>query len=146
MKRTIGLLLCTVFFFSNMLQADEPVRLSSPRLTELVQKHFKLQNIMFSKDSTVADVDKLFALYTDDFIYNHPGQGDIYSRELLYNNSVRYIESNGYDGSFQKKITNIITGLNAATVEWIEHSDPNTKYMTLIEFSGAKIAMMKEYW
>lgn len=122
---------------------------TAPDLKALIHEHTRLQNIMFGEDSSKAKVDKLFALYTPDFIYNHPGQGDIYTRENLYNNSVRFAENGTFSGAFQKKITNIIAGKDAATVEWewmIVGEQDNTKYMTLVEFKGDKIFMMREYW
>lgn len=146
MKAVITTLTALILLISGNVAANDTDMLSAETIIKLVHEHNDRQNKMFSKGSTVTDADRLFDMYTADFIYSHPGQGDIYSRELLYSNSVRYIESDGYDGSFQKKVTNIITGKNAATMEWIDVAEPDIKYMTLIEFSGEKIAMMKEYW
>ena len=122
--------------------------MSAEAIKAMIHEHARLQNIMFRKGSTTADADNVYALYTDDYTYNHPGQGDEYSRELLYNNTVRYIEQGGYngDGSDDIKILRIITGKNAATFEWTWASEPNNTNMTLAEFKDGKFSMMKEYW
>lgn len=136
-------------FSATTVWAEAKQTETADQLTKLIHEHIKRQNVMFSKGSTVQDVDNLFAMYTPDYIYNHPGQGDIYSRELLYKNSARYAESGGYDGAYLKKVTNIIVGKDAATVEWqwITTGEPDHgKYMTLFEFKDGKISMMREYW
>ncbi len=149
MRTFIGCTIALLLSFTGVSWAETEQTDTSDRLSKLVHEHTKRQNIMFSKGSTVKEVDNLFALYTSDYIYNHPGQGDIYSRELLYKNSARYAESGGYDGAYLKKITNIIIGKDAATVEWqwVTTGEPDHgKYMTLFEFKDGKISMMREYW
>ena len=106
-----------------------------------------LTNQVFSQGSTQQDLDALYAMYTDNFIYEHPKYGGVYSRGVLYNNSLKYINDGKYDGTYQQQITNTILGENAATIAWIVPSDPDKKEnMTLIEFKGNKIIYIKEYW
>lgn len=106
-----------------------------------------LTNQVFSPGSTQQDLDALFAMYTDDFLYEHPKYGGVYSRGILYNNSLKHIAAGKYDGTYQQKITNTIIGEAAATIAWVIPSDPEKKqHMTLIEFDGDKIKFIKEYW
>jgi hypothetical protein len=119
---------------------------SSPgQVRHLAMEYNKRMNKMLSAGSTEADVDNLFALYADDFEYNHPGMGDVYVTQNLYNNSVRNVKAGRFDGSYQQKITNIIIGKNAAVLEWVVPGETETQ-MTFIETKGDQIWRIKEFW
>jgi len=112
----------------------------------LALEYNKRMNKMLSAGSTVADVDNLFALYAKDFVYNHPGQGDVYDTQYLYNNSVKYVKAGHFDGSYQQKITNMIVGKNGVMLEWTVPGGDGSKRVTLIETRGDKIIHIKEFW
>jgi len=100
---------------------------------------------VFCKGSEVSNVDKLYAFYTDDFEYNHPKYGGVYSRELLYNNTVKYLEKGAYDNSSPRERLNLIVGLDAVIVER-RRKDKSDKKVTLYKFRGDKIYYVEEFW
>ncbi|AWF79687.1 hypothetical protein BTJ40_01935 [Microbulbifer sp. A4B17] len=55
-----------------------------------------LQNKVLMKGSTINDIDTLFSHYTDDFTYTHEVYGGTYTREHLYNNSIKYLKEGEY--------------------------------------------------
>lgn len=112
----------------------------------LALEYNKRMNKMLSAGSTVADVDNLFALYADDFVYNHPGQGDVYDTQYLYNNSVKYVKAGHFDGSYQQQITKMIVGKNGVALEWVVPGGDGSTRMTLIETREDKIIHIKEFW
>ncbi len=120
---------------------------SSPdQAKALALEYNKRMNKMLSAGSTPADVDNLFALYADDFVYNHPGQGDVYDTQYLYNNSVKYVKAGRFDGSYQQQITNMIVGKNGVMLEWTVPGGDGSKRVTLVETRGDKIIHIKEFW
>jgi hypothetical protein len=129
---------------SPALAADDNAPQTSP--ADLALEYNKRINKMLSAGSTPADVDALFSLYSDDFIYNHPGQGDEYDTQVLYNNSVKYLKEGRFDGSYQQQIVNMIVGKDAAVLEWVVPGNAALKRMTFIEVRDGKIVYIKEYW
>lgn len=125
--------------------ADEEEHLSKEALQEIFKKYKAAQDKVFSKGSTVEGANALFDFYTPDFEYNHPKYGGIYSRELLYNNTVKYLQSGGYDDERERKVLKTIIGLDAIVVEQQYVGDDKTT-MTLIKFKGDKICYIEEYW
>ena len=120
----------------------------------LVIRYYELNLKILQPSSTVEDIDKIFELFTDDFVYIHPKYGGTYTREVLYNGYVRNQKNGGYDGStVDVKIENIIIGLNAVTTQRVYYQksaegelteiDPG---MTLFEFKNGKISKIFEYW
>ena len=67
-------LVAVVSFLSATVPASELQVLSSEALKAKVVEITEAQNKVMLKGSTPADVDKLFALYSDDFVYRHDGQ------------------------------------------------------------------------
>ncbi len=101
--------------------AAEPVELPAERIKSLVVAVTEASNRMMKSGSTVADVDALFSLYSDDFVYIHQAYGGEYSRELLYRNSVKNLNAGRYNNTQDRyRIVNILTGLNAAAIERVE--------------------------
>ncbi|GAB5522471.1 MAG: hypothetical protein Roseis2KO_03430 [Roseivirga sp.] len=126
--------------------ADEKQEsLSKTDLEVIFQQYIAAQQRVFRKGSTIADAKALFDFYTADFEYNHPRYGGIYSRELLYNNTVKYLSSGGYDNSPERMVLKTVFGLDAIVVEQQYEGDENTT-MTLIKFRGDKIHYIEEYW
>ncbi len=126
-------------------EIEEAAALSKKELEVVFQKYIAAQKRVFRKGSTVADAKALFDFYTADFEYNHPKYGGIYSRELLFNNTVKYLSGGGYDNEPERKVLQTIFGLNAVVVEQQYAGDENTT-MTLIKFKGNKIHYIEEYW
>jgi len=119
----------------------------------LVDRYYQLNLKVFQKNSTIADIDAIFNLFTDDFVYIHPKYGGTYTRTVLYEGYVRNQKNGGYDGSTADiKIENQIIGLNAVVVErvYVEKKDNGTRdgasQMTLFEFKNGKISKIFEYW
>jgi len=144
MKSFFVKLCLMVLFLAPMAQAEEDA--SPEQAKALALEYNKRMNKMLSAGSTVADVDKLFALYADDFVYNHPGQGDEYDTQYLYNNSVKYVKAGRFDGSYQQKITNMIVGNNGVMLEWTVPGGDGSTRATLVETRGDKIIHIKEFW
>lgn len=125
-------------------------------LIKIVKEYYRLNLKVFQAGSTVADIDNIFKLFTDDFTYIHPKYGGLYTRKVLYKGYTRNQKRGGYDGSTADvKITQMITGLNAVVVKRIymrkDKKDkgkikPGKPQMTLFEFKNGKIVKIFEYW
>ena len=87
------------------------------QLTKIFDNYNHIRSKVFSDNSTVDDVDSLFAFYTDLFTYNHPVYGGIYSRDLRYNNTVKFLKAVRYNNSPSRHILNLIVGLNTIVIE-----------------------------
>ncbi|WP_444883581.1 hypothetical protein [Microbulbifer sp. PSTR4-B] len=108
----------------------------------------ELQNKMLMKGSTVEDIDKLFSHYTDDFIYIHEVYGGTYTREHLYNNSVKYLKDGEYQMTDARyKIISIIAGYKAVSLERQQtYQGVTSNHLTVFEFEGDQISRIIEYW
>lgn len=126
--------------------AGENTDLSAERIKALVSAVNESTNRMMLNGSSVDDVDRLFSLYTDDFVYVHEVYGGVYTREHLYRNAVKNLKAGHYDHTEGRyKILNVMTGLNAAAVERLEVHSGKT-HLTVFEFKGEKVAKVIEYW
>lgn len=125
-----------------------PEALSSDALKAKVIQITDAQNKMMMRGSTVADIDKLFELYTDDFVYVHEAYGGIYTREELYANSVKALERGSYNLSGARyRIVATIPGHNGIAVERLETKpDRTASHLTVFEFRGARVSKIIEYW
>lgn len=124
---------------------SESVTLSQQKLTELVIQLNDAQNKVMKKGSTLADVDALFDLYTEDFTYVHEVYGGVYTREHLYRNTTRYLKSGGYNKTKDRYlILNTILGDNAVAIQRLE--DSGAMHLSVIEFDGEKVQKIIEYW
>lgn len=138
-----------MLFVTSLQAQQQPTQVvaNQDTLAARVSLFNQLTNQVFAQGSTQNDLDNLYAMYTDDFLYEHPKYGGVYSRGVLYNNSLKHMAAGKYDGSYQQQITNTIVGENAATIAWVIPTDPDKKqHMTLIEFNADKIKFIKEYW
>lgn len=149
------IMLTTVLFSSlTIIQAQETnLNTHKDSLNDVLNQYYKLNLKVFQQNSTLEDIDNIFALFTDDFTYVHPKYGGVYTREDLYNGYKRNQSNGGYDGSvIDIKVENSIYGLNAITVikRFITKEDGKVvegdKQMALFEFKNGKIFMIKEYW
>ncbi|MEL6810093.1 MAG: nuclear transport factor 2 family protein [Bacteroidota bacterium] len=145
---------CILLLFSSfVVGAQTAVKTHQDSLNVVVKKYYDLNLRVFQANSTVEEIDAIFELFTEDFIYVHPRYGGTYTRENLYNGYVRNQKNGGYNGSVVDiEILNKIVGLNAVTVQkrFINKSDDGLENgnpeMTLFEFRDGKISKIFEYW
>src|SRR5690606_20721124 len=123
-------------------------------LKNAVTQYYALNLKVYQKGSSRNDIDKLFSLFTDDFVYVHPKYGGEYSRTDIYEGYVNNQANGAYNGTtVDVKVRNIIIGLNAVATDRvylnkgdsgdIVEVDPG---MTLFEFRDGKISRIFEYW
>jgi len=156
MKTHLKIVVSTIlllFFAAQQITAQDATKAHKDSLNTLVKKYYDLNLKTFQTNSTIEDIDRIFELFTDDFIYVHPKYGGTYSREDLYNGYVRNQKNGRYDGTtINIKVLNQITGLNAVVVQRVnvEKKDDGIKeeepQMTLFEFKKGKISRIFEYW
>lgn len=155
MKTQIKILvfLLLVLSATREIIAQKATQVHKDSLETIVDEYYKLNLKIFQENSTIDDIDKTFALFTEDFTYVHPKYGGTYTREDLYHGYVRNQNNGAYDGKVVGiRILNKIIGLNAVVVEkfFVEKKDDEIKdgepEMTLFEFRDGKIARIFEYW
>ncbi|MBN3520232.1 nuclear transport factor 2 family protein [Algoriphagus lutimaris] len=120
---------------------------------ELLNQYYQLNLKIFSKESDIKDVDRLFQLFSEDFTYVHQEYGGVYTREDLYNGYRRNLESGGYDGKiYDIHVFSVISGKNALAVskKFISKTNPNPHKedgeMAVFEFKDEKIFRITEFW
>ncbi|MBN7818497.1 hypothetical protein [Bowmanella yangjiangensis] len=119
------------------------------QVLDLTHKVLNAQRIAYSNLSSLAAIDALFALYTDDYIYQHEGYGGRYSRELLYNNSVSFFKQGRYqdDDPDSYQLVSLLPGKQAAAVQRLYQGKNGQELrLTLFEFKGDKVSRIVEYW
>lgn len=133
--------------------AQEATSTHQDSLISVVDKYYELNLKIFQPNSTVSDVDMLFGIFTEDFVYVHPAYGGEYTREDLYSGYVRNQNNGAFNGSVVDiEILNKIAGLNAVVTQkrFIEMTDGKLENgkpeMTLFEFKNGKISRIFEYW
>ncbi len=127
-------------------QAPEP---TPDSLTALIEAYYTHNVDIFQTGSTQQDIDRLFELFTEDFVYVHPKYGGTYSREDLYSGYQNNQANGRYDGSVRDiEVLNIIVGLNAVVTQkrFVNQEGPGKAEMTLFEIRDGKIARIVEYW
>lgn len=119
-------------------------------LNSVFQKYYNLNLKVFQSNSTIKDIDNIFKLFTDDFIYVHPKYGGTYTKENLYNGYIRNQRKGDYNGEIVAiEVQNTIIGLNVAMVQRVYKLKNNKKdapRVTLFEFKEGKISKIFEYW
>lgn len=75
------LLLAVLMAFSLFVHAGAGSTLPPDALEARVRQVNEAQNRMMLKGSTMADVEALFSMYTEDFTYVHEVYGGVYTRE-----------------------------------------------------------------
>jgi len=128
--------------------AAEPVVLSADELKAKIVEITAAQNQVMLQGSTAEDVDKLFALYSDDFVYRHDVYGGNYSKDELYANTMRLLAMGKYDKTEPRyRIINQIPGYNAIAVERQEvHKGVTKNHLAVFEFRQGKVTKIIEYW
>lgn len=122
--------------------------LSAEELNAKVIEITDAQNKVMLKGSTPADVDQLFSLYTDNFVYLHEAYGGTYSRSELYGNTLRLLERGIYNKSEPRyTVTATIPGHNSIAVQREEtHEGVTSKHLAVFEFHGDRVSRIIEYW
>ncbi|WP_444909804.1 hypothetical protein [Microbulbifer sp. TRSA005] len=64
---------------------------SSIDLENVVRAVNEAQNRAMLATASINDLDELFDMYTDDFVYVHEVYGGTYTRKELYGNAAKYI-------------------------------------------------------
>lgn len=144
-KKILFIFTLLVTFISSANSLDV---LSSEDLKNKVIEINKAQNKANRLETTVTDVDDLFSLYTDDFVYVHEVYGGTYTRADLYNNTVKYVKSGGYTSTNDRyKIVAMIPGFNSIAVQREQtYEGVTVKHLAVFEFSGDKVSRITEYW
>jgi hypothetical protein len=143
MKYIIIFFCCFTSIYS---AAGEKTKLTPIELISRISEINNAQNKVMMLGSTKTDVDDLFSLYTDDFVYIHEVYGGTYTRKHLYKNTMKYLKSGGYKRTTDRyKIINSILGINAIAVERLKIDD-NVKHLAVFEFDGSKVSKITEYW
>ncbi|WP_072427897.1 hypothetical protein [Chitinimonas taiwanensis] len=94
---------------------------------------------MMLKEAKPNDIDTLFSMYTDDFVYIHDVYGGLYPRASLYEKSLRNMQAGHFNMSADRcKILNIMTSLNAAAVERLEINSGQV-HLSIFELKGDKV-------
>jgi len=126
----------------------EPVVLSAALLKAKVVEITTAQNQVMLKGSNLADIDRLFALYSDNFVYRHDAYGGEYSKAELYANTVRLQSQGRYNNAGPRYlIQELIPGYNAIAVERQEIVNGKAQnHLAVFEFDGDKVSRIIEYW
>lgn len=143
-----------LLFFHFDVKSQEITEEHKDSIRIVVEQYYSLNLKIYQQSSTKDDIDKLFNLFTDDFVYIHPKYGVNYSRNDIYEGYINNQKNGSYNGSITDfKIMNMIFGLNALVTDRVyirkiasgelEEVDPG---MTLFEFKNGKISKIFEYW
>lgn len=119
---------------------------SSIDLENAVKAVNEAQNRAMLSTASISDLDKLFNMYTEDFVYVHKVYGGTYTRKELYGNAAKYITTKHYkltEGRY--KILRILPGFGAAAVERLEVASGKI-HLSVFEFEGNKVSKIIEYW
>lgn len=155
MKKTVTNLLSIlfIFFLIGKINAQEIKMTHKDSLNVVLEKYYELNLKVFQSGSNIDDIDNIFSLLTEEFIYVHPKYGGVYTRENLYTGYKRNQEKGSYNGKvIDIQIINKIVGLNAIAVNkrFIKKVNDKTVEgeinMTLIEFRKGRISKIFEYW
>ncbi len=146
--------LFVLFFVSQISIAQKITPVHQDSLKSIVEFYFDQSINIYKSSSKPEDIDHLFNVFTEDFIYDHPKYGGEYSRQDLYEGYLQNQKNGGYNGSIiNYKIKNLIIGLDGMAVERVfikkmeDGSSKEIDYgMTLFEFKKGKINRIKEYW
>lgn len=143
-----SLILALTLLAAPFAQAADPLPLSADELKAKVIEVTDAQNKAMMHGSTVADVDKLFSLYADDFTYIHVAYGGTYTKTELYDNTVRLLKRGIYSKTEPRyTLVSTIPGYNGIAVERQEsHKGVTKKHLAVFEFHDAKVAKIIEYW
>ena len=142
------LCLVSACFLAFVVPASELQVLAPEALKAKVVEITEAQNKVLLKGSTPADVDKLFDLYHNDFVYRHEVYGGDYQKDTLYNNTLRLQAMGKYNNTEPRyRILTLIPGHNAIAVERQEKYQGELKsHLAVFEFQGDKVSRIVEYW
>ena len=125
----------------------QPQPMSVSQILTLVHQINELQNKAMLTTSVKADVDALFAVSSADFEYVHEKYGGSYSRDLLYRNTLKAVESKRFKDSVPRyQIEAVLPGLNAAAVRRYQQTGTPAYHLAVFEFADGKVRRIVEYW
>jgi ketosteroid isomerase-like protein len=145
------LLALPVLLLVGNVEADESKNLSMQQMERLVHEVTAAQNRATTRGATLDDVERLFAMYTADFVYEHPGMDDVYTREHLYGNHTRVLRQGQYEkydpAEYGYRVVDVMYGDNAVAVQRTQDrlGDAPPR-MAVFEFEDGKVARIREYW
>ena len=114
---------------------------SGKALIEIVEEYYERHHALSKPVASEKDIDRIFELFSDDFVYIHEGYGGEYSRQRIYQGYVRNFQGGRYKDDLQKhKIAKYVVGLNMVALTRVDGKT------TLYEFRDGKIKTIKEYW
>jgi ketosteroid isomerase-like protein len=133
------------------VETDESRNLSVQQMERLVHEVTAAQNKATTRGATLDDVERLYAMYTADFVYEHPGMDDVYTREHLYGNHTRAMGQGQYEkydpAEHGYRVVDVMSGDNAAAVRRTQaRLGDAPPRMAVFEFEGGKVARIREYW
>lgn len=143
-----SLILVLVMLVAPLVHAANTDAMTADELRAKVIEVTDAQNQVMMKGSTVADVDTLFSMYTDDFVYIHEVYGGTYTRDELYGNTVKFLKRGVYGNTKPRyTLVSTIPGYNSIAVERQEiHKGIASNHLAMFEFHNGKVSKIIEYW
>ncbi|MCF7220619.1 nuclear transport factor 2 family protein [Marilutibacter chinensis] len=125
--------------------------LTPAQMERLVRDVTAAQNAATAPSADLEDVERLYDLYTPDFVYEHPMMDDVYTRERLRNNHLAALEKGRFEGpgaaGHAYRIVGMMHGDNATAVQRINaRMGDRAPRMAVFEFSDGKVSRIREYW
>ena len=147
----VRLFVVTTLLLTGNVEAETAENLSQRQMERLAYEITEAQNKATTRGATLDDVERLYAMYTEDFIYEHPGMDDVYTREHLYRNHVRALGQGQYEkydpAEYGYRIVDVMPGDNAIAVQRTQaRFGDAAPRMAVFEFKNGKVARIREYW
>ncbi|KAB8198535.1 hypothetical protein FKV24_001655 [Lysobacter maris] len=150
----VGLVLGTLSLFPAVLahagdaHAGESSRAAVERR---VREVTAAQNRATTRGANRDDVERLYAMYSADFVYEHPMMDDSYTRQQLLENHLAGVDEGRYERltpeAYGYRIVGMMHGDDAVAVlrsnAQMEGQPPR---MAVFEFRDGKVSRIREYW
>lgn len=141
----------TTLLLTGNVEAETAENLSRQQMERLAYEVTEAQNKATTRGATLDDVERLYAMYTEDFIYEHPGMDDVYTREHIYRNHTRALGQGQYEKydptEYGYRIVDVMPGDNAVAVQRTQaRLGDAAPRMAVFEFENGKVARIREYW
>lgn len=137
------MLVRATLFLIALIIAKAAIHAATPqpsKLLQIVEQYYQAHYELGDEKATNEDIDKIFALFSEDFVYDHPNYGGEYSRENLYAGYTRNLAQGRYRNSNLTQIHNSIVGKDMVVIA------KDKGRVTLFEFRDNKIVRIREYW
>lgn len=121
------------------------------RMERLVQEVTAAQTEATTQGADREDVERLYAMYTADFVYEHPMMGDSYTREQLLKNHLAGVDEGRYERfsaeAYGYRIVGMMHGVDAvAVLRSNAQMEDQPPHMAVFEFRDGKVSRIREYW